>query len=247
MTFPLAEFYKKIYKRYDLVNTLFTFGLDKKWREKTAKEVIKDNSAEILDLCCGTGKLTFKLSGLLGNKKKIRGYDFSKEMLDIARQEAASKNLTNIEFVQGDVAQMPFNDNEIDVIGITFGFRNLTYNNNHENKHISEILRVLKPGGKLVILESGSPANVLIRFFYVLYLFMFLVPLGFVITGNFKAYFYLALSSRKYYTRQQMKLLLKSFGFSMIKVEKFMLGATNLFVAEKPLNHNDIGEPGNQE
>lgn len=239
MTFPLAEFYKRIHKRYDLVNTLFTFGLDKRWREKTAKEVVQNNSAEILDLCCGTGKLTFRLSELLGNKKKITGYDFSKEMLDIARQEAESRDLTNIEFMQGDVAQMPFSDNEIDVIGITFGFRNLTFNNNRENQHISEILRVLKPGGKLVILESGSPANVFIRFFYILYLFMFLVPLGFIVTGNFKAYFYLALSSRKYYTRQQMKLLLKSFGFMVVKVDKFMLGATNLFVAEKPFNHFD--------
>ncbi|MCG8687827.1 MAG: class I SAM-dependent methyltransferase, partial [Desulfobacterales bacterium] len=142
-------------------------------------------------------------------------------------------NINNVEFVEGQALELPFDNETFDAIGITFGFRNLTYNNPNENRHINELSRVLKKGGRLVILESGSPANVIIRFFFTIYLFLFLVPLGGILTGNFKAYWYLALSSRHYYTRRQMGLLLKCFGFEMISVKKFLFGATNLFVVEK--------------
>lgn len=231
--FPLNDYYAKIYNRYDLVNSIFTFGLDKKWRNKTTEVILGDNPVKILDLCCGTGKLSFTIAEQ-DEKFKVTGYDFSNEMLDLANSEKKARQVVNAEFIQGNAASMPFDDETFDVVGITFGFRNLTFNNTNENKHIQEIFRILKKKGKLVILESGSPSNLLVRFFFTIYLFLFLVPLGTIITGNFKAYLYLALSSRHYYTRQQMTLLLKSFGFCFQSVKKFLFGATNLFVATKP-------------
>lgn len=231
--FPLKDFYKKIYKRYDLVNTLFTFGQDGRWRKIAAGEIQKSNPGEVLDLCCGTGKFTFTINSFAQGKQQITGYDFSAEMLDKARETAKETGVENINFIQGDVVQMPFKDETFDAIGVSFGFRNLTYNNENENQHISEIYRVLKKGSSLYILESGSPQNLIIKAFYVLFLFIFLVPLGGILTGNFKAYYYLAVSSRSYYSRRQMMVLLKGFGFNKVSVRKFLFGATNLTIAEK--------------
>ena len=231
--FPLKEFYRRIHSRYDLVNSIFTFGLDAKWRRVAARAINKSQPGNILDLCCGTGKFTFAIDKYTKHNTKIIGYDFSEEMLSHARKTAEKQKCENIEFVQGDVANMPFMDNSFDAIGISFGFRNLTFNSRHENIHIAEIQRVLKEGGNLYILESGSPQNLFIQFFYTIFLFIFLIPVGGILTGDFKAYYYLAISSRSYYSRQQMVLLLKSFGFKNVKVRKFLFGATNLTIAEK--------------
>lgn len=231
--FPLKDFYHRIHSRYDLVNSIFTFGLDTKWRRIAAKSINESHPEKILDLCCGTGKFTFAIDKYATQYPLIKGYDFSEDMLKHAKATAKKQKNENIEFIQGDVASMPFEDNSFDAIGISFGFRNLTFNSHHENIHISEMHRVLKDGGNLYILESGSPQNLFIQFFYTLFLFVFLVPIGGILTGDFKAYYYLAISSRSYYSRQQMMLLLKSFGFKNVKVRKFLFGATNLTKAEK--------------
>ena len=231
--FPLKEFYKRIYKRYDLVNSIFTFGLDYKWRKIAAVEILKTHPEKILDVCCGTGKFTFQIDDATATEKEITGYDFSEQMLDVAKKTAIKQKRNSVKFIQGDVAKMPFEDNTFDAVGTAFGFRNLTYNSRHENVHINEIYRVLKGGASLYILESGSPQNLFIKFFYSIYLFAFLIPLGGLLTGDFKAYYYLAKSSQSYYSRQQLILLLKSFGFKQVKVRKFLFGATNLTIATK--------------
>lgn len=231
--YPLKEFYKSIYKRYDLVNKIFTFGLDKRWRIHASKVLLNDNPQKILDLCCGTGVFTNEIAHQANPDCKITGYDFSAQMLKVANKLKQEKGHDNIEFIEGDAANMPFEKESFDAIGIAFGFRNLTYNSIKENQHITEIFRVLKTGGRLYILESGSPGNVVIRFFYTMFLFIFLVPIGGILTGDFKAYYYLAVSSRHYYSRRQMSLLLKCFGFNFVSVKKFLFGATNLYVASK--------------
>ena len=231
--FPLKEFYSRIHNRYDLVNSIFTFGLDAKWRRIAAKSINKSKPQNILDLCCGTGKFAFTIDKYATQHPRITGYDFSEAMLGHAKKTAEKQKFENINFVQGDVAEMPFEDNSFDAIGIAFGFRNLTFNSRHENIHIAEIQRVLKEDGSLYILESGSPQNLFIQFFYTIFLFIFLIPVGGLLTGDFKAYYYLAISSRSYYSRQQMVILLKSFGFKNVKVRKFLFGATNLTIAEK--------------
>ena len=141
MGYPLKTYYSKIYKRYDLVNRLFTFNMDERWRKITARECLMNRPQHVLDLCCGTGDLTVKLAKLAKGDTEVIGYDFSEPMLDVARRKTERQHL-HVDLVAGDVAKMPFADRFFDSIGITFGFRNLIYENENRERHLEEIYRV---------------------------------------------------------------------------------------------------------
>ena len=138
------------------------------------------------------------------------------------------QNKKDLRFIQGDAVNMPFNDKIFDRITIGFGFRNLTFDNPNKDKHISEMYRVLKPGGRLLILESSVPENPIVRFFYLLHLYLFLVPVGGLISGDFKAYWYLAHSSAKFYSSDEVKQMLEKQGFRNYNLQPFLFGAANL-------------------
>jgi demethylmenaquinone methyltransferase/2-methoxy-6-polyprenyl-1,4-benzoquinol methylase len=128
---------------------------------------------------------------------------------------------------------MPFADNRFDCITIGFGFRNLIYDNPLSSVHISEMNRVLKKGGKLFILESGIPENRLIRFFYNCYLYMVLIPIGYILSGDHKAYRYLAQSSANFFTANEVLRLLSENGFASVSRKLFFIGAASLIITEK--------------
>jgi demethylmenaquinone methyltransferase/2-methoxy-6-polyprenyl-1,4-benzoquinol methylase len=231
MEHPLQLYYSRIYRTYDLVNRLFTFGLDKKWRRITVEECLSENPVNILDLCCGTGDLALSV------KKKatgslVTGYDLNAEMLEMAGIKA-SKQKIDVKFIRGDAGSMPFQNNSIDCITIGFGFRNLTWENPARDRHIAEISRVLKPGGKLLILESARPEQGIIRFFYSVYLKTVLVPLGGLLSGNWNAYRYLAGSSAGFYSFGELKVLLQQFNLGLRMKKKFLFGSANLLEALK--------------
>jgi demethylmenaquinone methyltransferase / 2-methoxy-6-polyprenyl-1,4-benzoquinol methylase len=230
---PLTKYYSVIFRRYDLINHLFTFGLDRKWRRLAAHECLKSSPSAIIDLCCGTGDLTLEIYERSELKAKIFGYDFNKSMLQVARKKAAKKGFIDIQFIQGDVASMPFSNGEFDCATIAFGFRNLTYENPSQQKYLAEINRVIKTGGKLVILESAVPSYALIRFFYKIYLRCFLIPIGGLISGDWKAYSYLARSSANYFNVDELKEILFLQGFDIAQKRTFLLGAASLLSAIK--------------
>lgn len=234
MAFDLKGFYSKIYRTYDLVNRLFTLGMDKKWRKAAARKCHEQQPNEILDLCCGTGDLTLSLVQQAPSAKiNITGFDFNPDMLAIAKTKANHKIDNKARFIEGDAGNMPFDEKRFDAITIGFGFRNLTFENPNQDKHLKEIFRVLKTGGSLLILESGVPENPIIWFFYKLYLYLFLIPIGTLLSGNFKAYWYLAHSSSKFYSIEEISALLEKAGFKNIEARKFFMGAANLIVARK--------------
>jgi len=228
----LQTYYSRIYKTYDLVNSLFTFGLDKKWRKYTVQECLKYHPEKILDLCCGTGDLAITLEKSSSQKQQVTGYDLNQEMLNVARIKATQKNV-HPEFILGAAGAMPFDSQTFDCITIGFGFRNLTWENPDRDRHISEMARVLKTGGKLFILESARPDNPVVGFFYSVYLKVFLVPIGGLLSGDWNAYRYLAGSSARFYGYETLKELLKNFGFDLSMNKKFMFGAANLLIATK--------------
>jgi len=233
--FPLKNYYKDIYRRYDLVNRIFTFGQDSAWREKAVAECIDNTPGRILDICTGTGDLILEIARKTHSGVVLTGYDFSAEMLQKAK-EKAEKVSNSIDFIEGDVAKMPFDSGFYDSAGITFGLRNLVYENSNASKHLAEIHRVLRPGGRFVILESSKPGNRMWRFVNGIYLQFILPYLGGIISGNLKAYKYLAKSSRNYYTREEMKNILNAGGFSVIRSKSLFLGSVMLMVAEKQDN-----------
>ena len=241
--FPLHDYYADIYPTYDLVNRIFTFGRDRSWRKKAVKACLQNHPGSILDVCTGTGDFILEVAGELSEMEKtgvkgisLTGYDFSVEMLNVARRKQellGGMGLPLISFVEGDVGKMPFEANSFGAMGITFGIRNLVYENSNAGKHLGELYRVLKPGGRFVVLESSKPGNMAWRVFNNIYLRMILPYLGGIISGNLKAYRYLAKSSRNYYTISEMSNILERAGFRIVSGESLFLGSVMLVVAEK--------------
>jgi demethylmenaquinone methyltransferase/2-methoxy-6-polyprenyl-1,4-benzoquinol methylase len=234
---PLKDYYSQIFETYDRVNRIFTFGRDTYWRKVAARTCLEQAPRSILDVCTGTGDFLFELARQADREIKLTGYDFSDEMLDEAKKKqrelGKQKTSISISFIQGDVADMPFADEEYDAIGITFGLRNLVYQNSSANRHLEEIYRVLSKGGALVILESSRPANAVWRIFNTLYLRLILPYLGGLISGNLSAYRYLAESSRNYYSIGEMSVILEKAGFKVKQTRPLFLGSVMLVVAEK--------------
>jgi len=238
--FPLHSFYGDIYSTYDRVNRVFTFGRDKSWRRKAARELLKAEPDRVLDLCTGTGDFALELarqSSRLSNEPELTGFDFSSDMLMEARRKQEEiqkkKRHAEISFEEGDAGEMPFEDACFDSMGITFGIRNLVYENSNALKHLGEMARVLRPGGQLVVLESSKPLSPLWRVFNNFYLRFILPYLGGLISGNLKAYQYLASSSKNYYTMEEMGKILDVAGFQLIRSRSLFLGSVMLLVLEK--------------
>lgn len=194
---------------------------------------LENKPANILDLCCGTGDLAISTSQAAKHSVQITGYDLNPEMLEVARQKATRFHATSIEFVRGDAGSMPFMDGTFDCITIGFGFRNLTFQNPNRDQHIREMHRVLKPGARLYILESARPQNRFIDFFYSLYLRLFLVPLGGMLSGDWNAYRYLAGSSADFYSFPDLRNMLEHYHLDLQLAKKYLFGSVNLLVATK--------------
>jgi demethylmenaquinone methyltransferase / 2-methoxy-6-polyprenyl-1,4-benzoquinol methylase len=230
---PLQVYYSRIYKKYDLINHIFTFGLDKKWRKHTIDACLKDHPYRILDLCCGTGDLAIGISLASGSNVQITGYDLNPQMLDFAKRKALRSHALNLDFVQGDAALMPFRDNEFDCIIIGFGFRNLVFENPNHEYYLSELSRVMKPGARLLILESSRPGNRIVCFFYRLYLKLFMLPVATAFSGDKNAYQYLLKSSVDFYSFAQLQDMLENYKFCLAKERSYLFGAVNLLIATR--------------
>jgi demethylmenaquinone methyltransferase / 2-methoxy-6-polyprenyl-1,4-benzoquinol methylase len=238
--FPLHTFYANIYSTYDRVNRIFTFGRDRVWRRRAASELLENRPTRILDLCTGTGDFILELarqSASSPNMVELTGFDFSSEMLKEAERKRRAfhekVDIPDIRFVKGDASEMPFEEGYFDAMGITFGIRNLVYENSNAGRHLSEMNRVLRTGGQLVVLESSKPQSPLWRVFNDLYLRFILPYLGGLISGNLKAYQYLARSSKNYYTIREMGMILEVAGFKMVRSRSLFLGSVMLLVLEK--------------
>lgn len=235
--FPLQEYYSEIHTTYDRVNRIFTFGRDRNWRKIAARCCLRHDPLRIADICAGTGDFVLELAGSVDEKVELTAFDFNREMLEQAKRK--HREISNagvvapVRFIEGDVASMPFEEGAFDAIGITFGIRNLVYENSNAGLHLSELARVLRKGGHLVLLESCRPGNVVWRFFHNLYLRFILPSLGGLISGHPEAYRYLARSSRNYYTIGEMGSILEGAGFRIHSARALFMGSVMLVDAEK--------------
>jgi demethylmenaquinone methyltransferase/2-methoxy-6-polyprenyl-1,4-benzoquinol methylase len=231
---PLHGIFTEIPPRYDVVNHVITLGMDVRWRWRAARECLAWKPSMVLDLCCGTGDLALNIARLAGDGVAITGFDYSQPMLEIARRKAAGLGLLNrVSFQHGDVASLPFPDECYDCIGISFAFRNLTYKNPLAKQYLAEILRVLRPGGRFVIVETSQPGSRLVRKLFHLYLRWFVYRAGCVISANRGAYRYLAESAANYYAPGELKGLLQSSGFHRFRFRPLFMGAAGICIATK--------------
>ena len=230
---PLYGMFTDIPRRYDLINHVITWDMDKRWRRKAAEECLSLNPKTVLDLCCGTGDLAIMIAKLADYPVEVKGLDYSQPMLDIAAVKASQIKGKSITFTQGDASKIPFTDERFDCIGISFAFRNLTYSNPLAKWHLSEILRVLKPGGRCVIAESSQPKSKLVRALYHFYMRQYVYRVGSGISGNKSAYHYLAESSSRYYAPDELRKLLILNGFKEVTYSPLFFGAAGIYVASK--------------
>lgn len=223
--------------RYDLINHLITLGMDIGWRRIAARECLANLPENVLDLCCGTGDLAMTISALEGGKRRVLGIDFSLPMLTKAAGKAAvaATPAPRAAFICGDIAALPFPDDGFDSIGTSFAFRNLTYKNPLARKYLAEVLRVLKKGGRFVIVESSrpDPRARLVRRLHEAYVRQFVFRLGWLISGSKESYAYLADSVSHYYNAEELRDLLLEAGFSRVTFARLFWGAAAVHVAIK--------------
>jgi len=227
-------------RRYDLINHVITWGLDKRWRLKAARECLASHPEQILDLACGTGDLAIHLTELADDDVKVAGLDFSLPMLEIAVRKAERlANEKKISLIYGDATHLPLPDGYFDCVGISFAFRNLTYQNRLAPRYLAEVLRVLSPHGRFVIAETSQPKIKLVQKLFHLYLCWFVFRLGYLLSGNRSAYHYLAESAAHFYTTGELQQLLLDAGFSHVLTCPILFGAVAIHVATKKGESSD--------
>ena len=216
---------------YDLLNHLLSANIDTLWRRSVAKElapVLADIDATVLDVACGTGDLSLTLSS--GGAARVVGVDFCRPMLDIATTKV-SKRGDSIPFVEGDALSLPFAEKSFAAVTIAFGLRNLS----NFSDGLKELRRVLKPGGKLVVLECSKPRTPILRSFYQFYFSTLLPKLGGWISGSKSAYKYLPDSVSRFPDQQTLASLMQEAGFENVRFTNLTGGVAALHMGTRPL------------
>ncbi len=230
---PLEKMFNEVPERYDLLNRIITLGLDERWRKLAVRKCLEDKPASVLDLCTGTGDLVLRIASNVNGSVKIHALDYSEPMLRVAKRKAGKKGFDKIDFKQGDAANMPYEKNSLDRIGIGFAFRNLTFKNPDQKVFLAEIYRVLKSEGRFVIIESSQPTNRLLKSLFRIYLKLFVAGLGGMISGHKGAYRYLAASAKNFYTPDEVRDMLLETGFRSVEHKALNGGIAGLTIATK--------------
>lgn len=224
----VAQMFDNISEKYDFLNHFLSMGIDVGWRKKVVKIIGKKNPNSILDIATGTGDLAIMLSDL--NVAEIIGLDLSEGMLAVGKEKVKAKNLSQvITMIQGDSENLPFEDNRFDAITVAFGVRNFE----NLKKGLSEILRVLKPQGKLVILEFSKPESFVMKHLYGFYSTVILPVLGRIISKDRSAYTYLPESVAAFPYGKAFNKILKNVGFTTIENQTVSFGIATIYSASK--------------
>jgi demethylmenaquinone methyltransferase/2-methoxy-6-polyprenyl-1,4-benzoquinol methylase len=234
----VREMFTQIAPRYDLLNHLLSLQIDRLWRARVARRlrpILGRPDAIVLDLCCGTGDLAFSLAR--AGKARIIGADFAHTMLVRAKEKsaalasAANENFAApIPFFEADALRLPFAGASFDLVTSAFGFRNLA---NYE-AGLREILRVLKPGGTVAILEFTEPPDGLLGDLYRWYFCSVLPRIGGLISGESAAYTYLPKSVARFFRPLELASLMRAVGYQSVDYRVWTLGTVALHIAVRP-------------
>ena len=224
----VAQMFDTISNEYDGLNRVISFGIDLKWRNKVVEIVGLQNPDSILDIATGTGDLAINLTQT--NAKKIIGLDISEGMLNVGREKINLKQLNHtIDMVVGDSENLPFENGSFDAITVAFGVRNFET----LEKGLLEILRVLKPGGIFVILETSVPTKFPFRQGYFMHTKIFLPLIGKLFSSDKQAYGYLSASAAKFPYGEAFNNILKKTGFIQVKDLPQTFGVATIYTASK--------------
>ena len=206
----VREVFDSVAAQYDLMNDLMSGGLHRLWKRFTIELSAVRSGQTVLDIAGGTGDLAAKFSKLVGTDGKVILADINAAMLSVGRDRLIDKGaLSNIDVVQADAQFLPFEDNSIDCITIAFGLRNVT----DKAKALRSMHRVLKPGGRVLVLEFSKPTSPLLSKVYDAYSFLALPAMGKLITDDADSYRYLAESIRKHPDQESLLEMVEDAGF----------------------------------
>lgn len=228
--------FNQIADNYDQMNNLMTWGMLKGWQKFVLEKTGLKAGDSGLDVCCGTGEMAFGQKNVVGPKGNVIGLDFSENMLAIAREKLSKNPQSNLSFVQGDAMNLPFADNSFAATTNGFALRNVL----DIPKTISEMARVVKPGGRVVCIDVSRPKNPVFRLFFNLYYFKIVPIIGHLVDKNkaigskYPAYTWLAESLKTFPDQDKIKAMYIEAGLKDVGYKGLGFGAATVYWGTKP-------------
>ncbi len=228
----IRTLFDNIAPSYDKLNHVLSLNIDKTWRSRAVRKIVDtDAPLKILDVACGTGDFSIAVAKKLAPGGTVTGVDLSENMLAVGREKVEKAGLSDlIKMETGDCENMPYSDGAFDRICVAFGVRNFE----NIGLCLKEMLRVLAPGGKLVILELSMPSNALIRWAYKLYFLKILPWIGSKVSGNRGAYEYLPASVLKFPAPDRFAAMMSEAGFAGVTHKSFTFGICRMYIGSRP-------------
>ncbi|MEZ6087812.1 MAG: bifunctional demethylmenaquinone methyltransferase/2-methoxy-6-polyprenyl-1,4-benzoquinol methylase UbiE [Pirellulaceae bacterium] len=226
----VREMFRQIAPRYDLMNHLLSLNIDKRWRNKTVERLRIEGTEPILDVCTGTGDLALAISRRAGQQIQVLASDFCHEMLAIGRHKGSQCPGVNVEFLEADAQQLPFDDNQFQVVTVAFGLRNVA----DTDRGLSEMVRVCRPGGQVVVLEFSQPTVVGLKQAYQFYFRQVLPRIGQKMARNNKsAYSYLPESVSQFPCGEALADRMRSAGLRDVRFKPLTFGVATFYEGTK--------------
>lgn len=226
----VAQVFDSVAQKYDLMNDLMSFGIHRIWKKTTIEYSGVRRGHKVLDLAGGTGDLTAKFSKIVGDDGLVVLADINDSMLKVGREKLLNQGLfKNIEYAQVDAQALPFVDNTFDCITIAFGLRNVT----DKQQALESMYRVLKPGGRLLVLEFSKPQYKILSKAYDLYSFTMLPLMGKMVVKDPDSYRYLAESIRMHPDQKTLKSMMEQAGFKDVQYHNMTGGIVALHIGFK--------------
>jgi demethylmenaquinone methyltransferase/2-methoxy-6-polyprenyl-1,4-benzoquinol methylase len=227
----IAGMFDAIARRYDTLNHLLSAGLDRRWRRLAVRRLALGPDDRVLDMCTGTADLAIEAAtSAAGHARDVVGVDFSSEMLRHAQRKVAARGLGGrVRLARGDATRMPIRSGVMDAAMVAFGIRNVL----DPDRSCREFHRVLRPGGRLAILEFGAPRIPGVRSAYLWYFRHVLPRVGRLVSKHGEAYTYLPLSLMDFPAGEAFAAMLRTAGFDEVRSESLALGLVYLYVARK--------------
>ncbi|GAB3066021.1 demethylmenaquinone methyltransferase [Virgibacillus ainsalahensis] len=221
--------FEKIYSKYDSMNSIISFQRHKAWRKDVMKRMKVEVGSKALDVCCGTGDWSISLAEAVGKTGEVTGLDFSKNMLSVAKEKKKELELNQLSLLHGNAMELPFDNDTFDYVTIGFGLRNVP----DYKVVLKELYRVVKPGGKVVCLETSQPTLIGYRQLYYLY-FRFIMPvIGRLFAKSYKEYAWLNESAKNFPDKNELKQMFLEAGFSSVRVKSYTGGVAAMHMGFK--------------
>ncbi|MBX0356217.1 demethylmenaquinone methyltransferase [Halobacillus sp. Nhm2S1] len=221
--------FEKIYERYDSMNSIISFQQHRLWRKDVMKRMNVKKGDHALDVCCGTGDWTMALANAVGADGKVIGLDFSENMLSVGIKKKLAGGVKQVEFQHGNAMSLPYEDHQFDFVTIGFGLRNVP----DYHQVLKELHRVVKPGGRVVCLETSQPTNPVFKKLYYFYFGKVMPVFGKLFAKSYQEYSWLHESAKDFPGKTELKAMFEEVGFKNVTVKSYTGGVAAMHMGEK--------------